>query len=297
MVARADLRHPGPSATSVVSVADLLARDAPWAGAPSAVPVATRVTAARTTAGASRAASKRRGPRENRLRRIVAAAWGPQWRFVTIAGAVLAAGLMANGVMLVTFSGPGHSATAEAEDGGYPSEDSTRDTSRYEAGERYSWPADSALAPMFAVPASASTVSGLGLGLPLTLASLGQPIPASNGSTATVLRDTPAASTPVRAVAPTTGGTGSVTTGDKSSAPVGTLVREPVRGLGTTVDDTASGLGKTVKKTTSGLGDTVGGVADGLTGSGSSSKSKSNSSNGSKAGSEGGGLLGGLLGE
>ena len=44
MVSRAGQRRGGPSPNTVVSVADLLARDAPWAGAPSAVAVAKRPT-------------------------------------------------------------------------------------------------------------------------------------------------------------------------------------------------------------------------------------------------------------
>jgi hypothetical protein len=313
-------------------VADLLARDAPWAGAPAAVAVAKRPTA---TAGPGRSTTSRSGtagsgsarygssarygtgpsggpssasragsrPEDGRrLRQFVDAAWSPQWRFVTIAAAVLLAGLMANGVMLVTFSGPSHSATAESDEGGYPADDTDPNAASrtYDDNGR---PIDSALTPMFASPASAA-VAQPGVGLPLALTSLGTAAPAVSPTGTTVLRGVPVASAPVRAVAPGTSGTGtgigSVTTSSKSGSAVGNLVRDTASDLGKTVDDTASGLGKTLKKTATGLGDTVGDVADGLLGSGSSSRSRTgssrnDSSNGSKSTSNRG-LVGNLLG-
>lgn len=331
MVSRADQRRGGTSPNSVVSVADLLARDAPWAGAPAAVAVAKRparstapfVPAQRTASptytmpSASRAGTEVgvKAGGDSRLRQFTAAAWGPQWRFVTIAAAVLFAGLMANGVMLVTFNGPGHSAAAGSDEGGYPD---PNDASR--TYDDNGFPTDSALSPIFSSPGtgdlSASNASALGL--PMTLTSLGTAAPtASPSRSTTVLRSAPVASTPVRAVSPTTTSTGSTGTSTRSSSgsTLGNVVRDTTSGLGDTVSDTTTGLGKTVekttdglgktlKKTTDGLGKTVGNVADDLLGGGSS-KSKSNSSDShssnkssggsSKSGSNGG-LLGGLLG-
>lgn len=313
MVVRADLRHGGPGPNSVVTVADLLARDAPWSGAPTSVPVAKR------PAGTVRAASASTGvlpgsPRpgaartsDGRLREFAAAAWGPKWRFVTIAAAVLVAGLMANGVMLAAFHGSGHSAIAESEEGGYPDSDPNQASRSYDDN---GLPIDSALAPMFAAPGTGDlpAANTVGIRLPMTLTSLGTAAPATSATGTSVLRGTPAASTPVRAVAPSTGtGTGSAGTSARTSSGggVGNVVRDTTSGLGKTVDDTASGLGKTLDKTTTGLGNTVGKVTDDLLGGSSKSKSGSSKSESSGSRSPGsgsrsssnGGVLGGLLGK
>jgi hypothetical protein len=208
---------------------------------------------------------------------------------------------MANGVMLVTFSGPSHSATAESDEGGYPADDQDPNAASrtYDDNGR---PIDSALTPMFAAPAGASTQPGVGL--PLTLTSLGTTVPAISPTGTRVLRGVPSASTPIRAVSPITSGTGtgSVSASNRSSSggAIGNVVRDTTSGLGKTVEDTASGLGKTLKKTTTGLGNTVSDVADDLLGTGGSSKSKSgssrnDSSNSSKSSSNSG-LLGRLVG-
>lgn len=343
MVSRAGQQRGGTSPNPVVSVADLLARDAPWSGAPTAVAVAKRPAGAAThPSGAARSTSAPFVPAQrsaspvytgpsvsltaakavgdSRLRQIASVAWTPQWRFVTIAAAVLFAGLMANGVMLVTFSGPGHSTSAEAGESGYPNgptdEDPNAASRVYDDGV----PVDSALTPMFSSPGTGdlSAANTSGIGLPMTLTSLGTTVPTASPGGTTVLRSAPVVSTPVRAVSPTTTvtGTGSTSTSSRSSgSTLGNVVRDTTSGLGDTVSDTTSGLGKTVekttdglgktlKKTTDGLGKTVGNVADDLLGGGSS-KSKNSSSGGhsssrssggsSKSGS-GGGLLGGLLG-
>ncbi|HTK62752.1 MAG TPA: hypothetical protein VL595_10250 [Pseudonocardia sp.] len=321
MVSRADQRRGGPTASSVVSVADLLARDAPWSGAPSAVAVAKRpagsgrsgsAASGPTRAGATRAGASGYGAppavsapnADGPLRRFASAAMGPQWRFVTIAAAVLLTGLMANGVMLVAFHGPGHSTSAGSDEGGYPDNDPNQASRSYDDN---GLPIDSALTPMFAAPgigdlASANTV---GIRLPMTLTSLGTAAPATSATGTSVPRAAPTTSTPVRAVAPSTGtGTGSVGTTARSSSGggVGNVVRDTTSGLGKTVDDTASGLGRTLDKTATGLGNTVGNVADDLLGGSSKSKSGSSKSDSSSDKSSGGsskssgGLVGGLLG-
>ena len=320
MVVRAELRRGGPSPNSVVTVADLLARDAPWSGAPSAVAVAKRPASTSRTASPHNGGSPRTsravtpGAGDSRLRQFAAAAWGPQWRFVTIAAAVLLAGLMANGVMLVTFSGPSHSATAESDEGGYPTNEDPNAASR--VYDDNGFPVDSALSPMFSAPGTGDLTAAntSGVGLPMTLTSLGTAVPTSSPTGTTVLRGTQTTSTPVRAVAPGTGGTGtgtgtgsaSTTSRSSSGGAVGSVVRDTASGLGKTVEKTSSGLGKTLKKTTTGLTDTVGNVTDDLVGGGSSKSKSSNSSSGksssgssnsgSKSGSNGG-LLGGLLGK
>lgn len=340
MVSRAGQRRGGPTPNSVISVADLLARDAPWAGAPAAVAVTKRpagaarpayghpgpvipaqrrsspVSAVRTPTGAGGRAPAGHG---DRIRRFASAAWGPQWRFVTIAAAVLVAGLMANGVMLATFSGPSRSTTAESGEGGYPNEGGYPDEGDPNAASRTyddnGMPIDSALTPMFAAPGTGNLAPAntSGVGVPMTLAALGTAAPATSTARTTALRSTPVASVPVRASTPSSSGSGSVSTSGKSSSGsvLGDVVRDTTSGLGDTLEDTTStlgktvdqtttGLGKTLQKTTKGLGDTLGNVTDDLLGGGSSrSKSRSSSSRSSgesSRSSSNGGLLGGLLG-
>jgi hypothetical protein len=325
MVAGGDSRGGAP----VVSVAELIARDAPWSGAPDAVDV----TGGRPSAAipAQRASSRPDGRPEtgtatravprtaaravpqgragHPLRRFVAAAWSPNWRLITVCAGLLVAGLLSNVVLLTATSGPdGGTRAAGSDEGGYPT-------------DVVDEPPDLSIEPP---PATLP-----GLGLPLALSSLGQTVPAA--------RPTPAATSALVGSPATRSGsvtTGSVTTGSGTTssgttagssrtpvndgslggtvAGVGRVAGGTVEGLGGVVGgpvgSTVKDLGRTTEHLTDTVGETVNGLLGGSSGSRDSDSRESDSDDsrdardardsddGARSESAGGNLLGGLLG-
>ncbi|MGI8813894.1 MAG: hypothetical protein ACR2G2_00995 [Pseudonocardia sp.] len=322
MVERVSTRQGGPTASSVISVASLLARDAPWAGAPDAVAVhmparaagaagAARRTGATRVTGRSKAPSTTKTPStacgmpDGRLRRFATLAWSPKWRLATLSGAFLLAGLLTNVVLLAAGSGSGAgSAAAHSDEGGHPKEGAISE-------------------PPLALPpdAPAQPATRPGAGLPMALATLGESVPAANGSTPGTL---PSALLGGRANAAarssgSTGGTGRTPTTRTGTSSAGGADGGVVRTLGDTVGSVGNArpdplqapvrdLGKTQTETTSGVGKAVDDLADGLLGGeGSASKARhgdaresdnrdsdKRDSGGSRSESGGGLLLGGL---
>jgi hypothetical protein len=262
----------GLDGTPVISVAELLTRDAPGGGGLAGREVTL-------PPGVRRDPGRPSGLVET-AHRVAALAWRPQFRLVTVAGAVLLAGLLANTLLNVMASDPRPTA-AQSADGGYPAAEApaATDPGAPAPGQLTAVPVDRV------IPAPARVAGST----PLPAQPAPRPAAVHPAVKAPTAPATAATTDPATAptIAARSGGSTTTAAEPRSTESEPTGLDKVTDSLGNTLN----GLGDTV----SGLGETVGGLL-GSSGGPSRSSSDRDDDSGDPGSNRSGGLVGGLLG-